>query len=181
MHDWGGLSARLTSREVVTFLGVGGIGYVVDMVAFNLLLSAPGFAGHDPTLARVAAVAVAMVVTYLGNRFLTWRSGPAQHQLRHVVLFVAFNLLGLGFSVLTLVISYDLLDLTSRLADNISTNGVGVALGTAFRYWGYRRFVFAPQVPDSALEPDRHTAPPDRSWREPVGAGLSRQREREAA
>jgi putative flippase GtrA len=29
------------------------------------------------------------------------------------------------------------------LDDNISANVVGVALGTLFRFWSYRRFVFA--------------------------------------
>ena len=35
-----------------------------------------------------------------------------------------------------------MLGLTSRLADNISANVVGLALGTVFRYWSYKRFVF---------------------------------------
>jgi hypothetical protein len=31
---------------------------------------------------------------------------------------------------------------TSLLADNVSANLVGAALGTLFRFWSYRRFVF---------------------------------------
>jgi putative flippase GtrA len=34
------------------------------------------------------------------------------------------------------------LGLTSRLADNISANVVGVGLGTVFRFVTYKRFVF---------------------------------------
>ena len=45
--------------------------------------------------------------------------------------------------MLTLAISHDVLGLTSRLADNISANVVGLALGTLFRYWSYKTFVFA--------------------------------------
>ena len=138
----GGLWARLTSREVLTFLAVGGAGYVVDLAAFNLLLSAPGLAGRDPTIARVLAVAVATAVTYLGNRFLTWRGESSRHRAREVTLFVVFNVIGMGFSVATLVVSHDLLGQTGRLADNLSANVVGVALGTLFRYWAYKRFVF---------------------------------------
>jgi putative flippase GtrA len=59
-----------------------------------------------------------------------------------VSLFVVFNVIGLGFSVASLVVSHDLLGLTSRLADNISANVVGLALGAAFRFWTYKRFVF---------------------------------------
>ena len=63
-----------------------------------------------------------------------------------------FNLIGLGLSVATLVISHDLLGLTSRLADNISANVVGLALGTVFRYWSYRAFVFRAVAPASPAE-----------------------------
>ena len=67
------LAERLLTREVVTFLAVGGAGYVVDVITFNLLRSSHPFAVLDPSLARTLAVAVAMCVTYAGNRSLTWR------------------------------------------------------------------------------------------------------------
>ena len=131
-------------REVLTFLAVGGAGYVVDVVAFNLLRSQPVLAAHDPTISKVLAVAVAMGVTYLGNRMLTWRDQPDPvDSRRQVALFVLFNVIGLGISVVLLLVTHDLLGLTSRLADNLSANVVGLGLGTAFRYWSYRRFVFA--------------------------------------
>jgi putative flippase GtrA len=60
-----------------------------------------------------------------------------------VALFILFNIIGFGFSVVTLFVSHDLLGLTSRLADNISANVIGLALGTLFRYVTYKRFVFA--------------------------------------
>lgn len=134
--------ARLTSREVVSFLAVGGAGYLVDVGGFNLLRSVPLFAGHDPTLAKVLAVALAMVATYVGNRALTWRDADSADRHREVVLFVLFNTIGLGFSVVTLFVSHHLLGLTSGLADNISANVIGIGLGTIFRFWSYRRFVF---------------------------------------
>lgn len=142
----------LLSHEVLSFLVVGGLGYVVDVVAFNALLSLAPFSGWDPSIARVLAVCVAMVVTYAGNRWWTWRDSSRQHRRREVLLFVLFNAVGLGISVLTLVVSHDLMGLTSRLADNISANVVGLLLGTAFRFWSYRTFVFAGDeitVPDA--------------------------------
>lgn len=134
---------RLSSREVVTFLGVGGAGYVVDVLSFNALRSLAPFSVLDPSVARTVAVAIAMCVTYVGNRFLTWRDVPQGDQRREVVLFVVFNVIGFSFSIATLWISHDLIGLTSRFADNVSSNVVGVALGTLFRFWSYRRFVFA--------------------------------------
>ncbi len=142
------------------FLLVGGTGYVVDVLTFNLLLSTPPFEGWDPTVARVGAVAVAMVVTYYGNLVLTWAGSGVGDRRRQVVLFVVFNVVGLSFSVLTLWLSHDVLGLTSRLADNISANVVGLALGTMFRFWSYRRFVFAPDAPGAPDVPDREVRAP---------------------
>lgn len=146
------LSPFLT-REVLTFLAVGGTGYVVDVTAFNVLRGAGPLATMDPSVARTLAVLAAMTVTYAGNRAFTW-SGTANRR-REVALFVLFNVIAFGFSVVTLVISHDILRLTSRLADNISANVVGLALGTAFRFVTYRTFVFAPAPTD---EPARQSA-----------------------
>lgn len=120
------------SREVRAFLVVGGLGYVVDLVMFNLLRGQT-----SPTLARTGAVAVAMCVTYAGNRLITWRGSPADRR-REVLLFVVFNLIGYGFSLACLLLTHDGLELRSALADNISANVIGVGLGTAFRFVAYR-------------------------------------------
>ena len=138
---------RPFSREVSTFLAVGGTGYVVDVVSFNLLRSEPVFAAADPSYARVVAVGLAMLVTYFGNRLLTWRGRSAGDRRREVGLFIAFNVVGMGISVACLLVSHDLLGLTSRWADNVSANVVGLALGTLFRFWSYRAYVFA--APDA--------------------------------
>lgn len=132
----------LLTREVLTFLAVGGTGYVVDVTAFNALRAEGPFATMDPSVARTLAVVAAMTVTYAGNRAFTWSA--SENRRREVGLFVLFNVIAFGFSVVTLVISHDVLRLTSRLADNISANVIGLALGTAFRFVTYRTFVFAP-------------------------------------
>ena len=137
------LFVELASPEVATFLVVGGAGYVVDVTSFNMLRSESLLSTLDPSYARIVAVALAMVVTYLGNRLFTWRDRASGDRRREIGLFVIFNLIGLAPSVATLVISHDLLGLTSRVADNISANVVGLALGTLFRYWSYKTFVFA--------------------------------------
>jgi putative flippase GtrA len=125
---------------------VGGAGYVTDVAAFNWLRDEPLLGGTNPIGAKVAAVVVAMVVTYLGNRLLTWRDLGSGNRRREVALFMVFNLVGLMISVVALDLSHNVLGLTSRLADNISGNVVGVGLGTAFRYWAYKRFVFVGDV-----------------------------------
>lgn len=42
-------------------------------------------------------------------------------------------------------VSHYVLGYTSLLADNISSNVIGLALGTVFRFWLYREWVFRPR------------------------------------
>ena len=132
----------LAAHEVFTFLLVGGAGYVVDVAVFNLI----GFAGPlghvHPVAARTVAVAAAMCVTYVGNRTLTWRAYTGERRRRELSLFVLFNVIGFAISACALVLSHDVLGLTSRLADNVSANVIGVGLGTVFRFVTYKRYVF---------------------------------------
>ncbi|MFY0409110.1 GtrA family protein [Solicola sp. PLA-1-18] len=158
------LLGRVLDREALTFLVVGGAGYVVDVGLFNALRAWPVLAAVDPTVSKLLAVVAATAVTYLGNRTLTWRGRSSHGRRREVALFVMLNVVGLGFSVLTLWVSHDLLGWTSGLADNVSANVVGLALGTAFRYWSYRRFVFAGPVAEPARpRPPSRPAGPTRS------------------
>ena len=144
---WSALSAGFGPPRSAVRIHDPGSANVVDVGTFNVLRSTPGLATADPSFARILAVGLAMVVTYLGNRLVTWRGRSRGDRRREIGLFVAFNMVGLALSVVTLVISHDLLRLTSRLADNVSANVIGLALGTLFRYWSYRRFVFAAPAP----------------------------------
>lgn len=128
---------------VLMFLAVGGVGYVVDVVAFNVFQSVEPFKALDPAYARTLAVVLAILVNYIGNRAWTWRGVAAEDRKRELALFFLFSIIGFGFSLVTLVISHDVLGYTSRLADNISANVIGLALGAAFRFWTYQRFVFS--------------------------------------
>lgn len=130
--------------ELLTFLAVGGVGYVADVLAFNVFRSMDPFASADPAYARTLAVVIAVGVNYVGNRTFTWREVPLLARRREVGLFGLVSVVGYLFSVATLVLSHDVLGLTSRLDDNLSANVVGMALGTLFRFWAYRRFVFRP-------------------------------------
>ena len=135
--------SRLRS-EILVFGFVGLAGYITDVGLFNLLRYAgePAILEHKPLTAKIASVAVAMLVTYLGNRHWTWRGRARDKQHHEIVLFVVFNLIGMGIAVGCLGVSHYVLGLTSPLADNLSANGVGLVLGTVFRFWAYRTYVF---------------------------------------
>lgn len=147
------LLARLRSaydvlaREVAKFGTVGALAFVVDAAIYNLL--AFGLPGGEhgvlhahPLTAKVVATAVATVFSWLGNRLWTFRHRRRQAVAHEFALFVVFNVLGLAIALACLGFSRYVLGLDSQLADNVSGNGVGLVLGTLFRFWAYRSFVF---------------------------------------
>jgi putative flippase GtrA len=124
---------------------VGAIAFVVDVGTFNLLrfdLGGGGPLEHKPLTAKVISTALASIVAWLGNRMWTFRHRERRRLHRELVLFALFNVAGMVIAVACLWFSHYVLDLRSPLADNISANGVGLALGTLFRFWTYRTFVF---------------------------------------
>ncbi|HUS20571.1 MAG TPA: glycosyltransferase family 2 protein [Aeromicrobium sp.] len=132
--------------EMTAFLAVGLCGLMVDVALFNVVRGLDPFRLWDPTVARTLAMIVAMSVTFAGNRMVTWRQHVPESGVRAMGTFALLNFIGLGISNVCLVLSHDVMGLTTALADNVSANGVGLALGTAFRYLTYRRFVFAPRA-----------------------------------
>lgn len=130
-------------REVIKFGVIGALAFVVDLGLANVLWHT--VLEDKVTTAKLISGAVATLVAWVGNRQWTFRhrrSRPVHHE---VGLFFGVNLVALGISALTLAVSHYGLGYTSRLADNISTV-VGIGLGTLFRFWAYRRFVFAREV-----------------------------------
>ncbi|MBM6401011.1 GtrA family protein [Phycicoccus sonneratiae] len=127
-------------REAIKFGVVGAVAFVIDLGLANLLWHGP--LADKVTTAKIISGAVATLVAWLGNRQWTFRhrrSRPVHHE---VGLFFGVNLIALGISAVTLAVSHYGLGFTTRLADNIATV-VGIGLGTLFRFWAYRRWVFS--------------------------------------
>ncbi len=136
-------------RESLKFLTVGSVGFVVDLLIFNTLLYAGGDGplNHKPLTAKTISVVVATLVTYTGNRMWTFRHRARTGFAREYMLFFLLNGVGLGIALCCLGVSRYVLGLSGPLADNVSANVIGLGLGTLFRFWSYRRWVF----PDPAF------------------------------
>lgn len=142
----GGVRGRLV--ELLRFGSVGGLAFVVDTGLFNLLRFGPGNLLEDkPITAKILSVAVATLVSWVGNRYWTFADRRTATRVRELVGFAVVNVGGMAIAVACLGISHYVLDLRSPLADNISANGVGLVLGTAFRYLAYRSWVFTAERP----------------------------------
>ena len=147
-------------HEIAKFGIVGLTSLVIDVSVFNLLLFGGGPLEGKPLTAKAVSVAVATTFAYFGNRYWTFRHRGRTNMGREYVLFFILNGVAMLIAVSCLWISHYLLDLTSPIADNISANVVGLALGTLFRFWSYRKWVF-PAVPADAA--DRELAERDAS------------------
>lgn len=157
-------------REMLKFGLVGAVAFVIDLGGYNLLVFGPHLLGmfgeqsttgvlHDrPLTARIIAAAVATVVAWLGNRLWTFRHRRNRQAGQELALFVFFNIVAMVISVACLGLSRYVLGLESQFSDNI-TNIIGIGLGTLFRFWSYRRFVFAGDLVEDPLEPSTRGLP----------------------
>nr|WP_245828271.1 GtrA family protein [Micromonospora avicenniae] len=148
-------------HELSKFATVGGIAFLLDFALFNYLTAAQGL---EQVTAKTISTVIAATVAFLGNRFWTWRHRQRNNPAREYALFFFFNGVGLGIAVACLAISrYGLGNVwpevfRTPLADNIASFIVGTGLGTLFRFWSYRRFVFpeagTPAVPEVTYDRD---------------------------
>jgi putative flippase GtrA len=131
-------------HEVMKFGVVGALSFVIDVGLFNLLRYAGGEGPlhGKPLTAKTISVIVATTFAYFANRHWTFRNRQRSGLMREYILFFVLNGIGLGIALACLGFSHYVLGLTSPLADNIAANVVGVALGTLFRFWSYRKWVF---------------------------------------
>ncbi|MEU8814556.1 GtrA family protein [Actinoplanes sp. NPDC048796] len=162
-----GLRVRIRGlvRELGKFGTVGTISFAIDLAIFNVLLQA----GVETLFAKTISTVLATTVAFTGNRFWTWRHAAHTNITRQYTMFFVLNAIGLGIGLACLAISHYGLGsvwpvFQTRLADNISGQLVGTAVGTLFRFWSYRRFVFPAATPPGPPPPHdgraAHVTPP---------------------
>lgn len=140
-----GSALRSFLRRSGAFLVVGGAAFVVDAVVFNLL--AFGITGRGPLydlpiVAKLTAIAVATIVTYVGNRYWTFGTRSIERKFSRYVVFIALNVVAMLLQLGCLAFSRYVLGLEGVVADNIAGTLVGQAVATVFRFFTYDRWVF---------------------------------------
>lgn len=136
--------------QLARFGAVGIVGLVVDIALFNLLrvtVLSPELAAEGPVIAKVISTSVAIAVNWLGSRYWSFRLERRRPAMRESLEFALVSVGGMLIAVGCLVVSRYVLGFTSLLADNIASNVIGLALGSAFRFVLYRTWVFDPRRP----------------------------------
>lgn len=144
---------RTLITQFTRFGVVGLVGLVIDFGVFNLLRTtvlSPEQLHEGPVLAKLISTTLAIIANWIGNRFWTFREHRGRQLWREFVEFVVVSLGGMAIGLGCLWVSHYLLGFTSILADNVSTNVIGLALGTLFRFSLYKLWVFAPHRGETA-------------------------------
>ena len=126
---------------------VGLVGSVVDLGGAAYL---HGALGIGPMVSKGLSIIAATALTYLGSRFWTFRHRMNQALLREGVLFAALNVVGLVIAECVIAFVTYGLDLKSTLAYNAASLA-GTGLGTVFRYFSYKKWVFLAGAPGAAV------------------------------
>jgi putative flippase GtrA len=125
--------------EFGAFGVIGGLNAVLEVLLFTALNAG---AHLGPMTSKLLSFVVTAVLSYYLNRTWTWRHRRGTGGARDLAQFVAISAGGLLLAEACLATSHYLLGLHSLLADNASANVIGLALGTAWRFWAARRWIF---------------------------------------
>ncbi|MDR7280780.1 GtrA family protein [Catenuloplanes atrovinosus] len=126
-------------REAAKFGIVGGVNFGINFAIFNILILTVMQGGQ--LKANVIATGIATLTSYLMNRHWTYRDRPKEGLHREYLLFFFFNAVALGIESGVLAAFKYGLGVETLVALNIAKFG-GQVLGTLFRFWSYRTFVF---------------------------------------
>jgi putative flippase GtrA len=138
-------------RELLKFGLVGGTTWVIDTAVFLVLKAT--VLESKPLTAKIIAVLVATIVSYVLNREWSFRTRGGRERHHEAALFFVISGVGVAVYTAPLAVSRYLLDLqvpdvslfTQEMADFVSGQIIGVLAGMAFRWWAFRRFVFPDQ------------------------------------
>ncbi len=149
-------------REAAKFGVVGALAFVIDLGGMNVLTHT--VLESKVTTAKIISGVSATLFAWAANRTWTFRHRRSRPVAHEVSLFFAVNAVALAIATACLVLSHYGLGLHGSLADNVAAV-IGIGLGTLFRFWAYRRFVFAghrPPAPPSPFEEHGHLRVHDR-------------------
>jgi putative flippase GtrA len=134
-------------REIAKFGAVGGAGLLVNLIAFNLVRNVTGL---QVVRASVIATIVAIVFNYIGFRYFTYRDRDKGGRTREMTLFLLFSAAGLVIENGVLYVATYGFGWDGSLQSNVF-KFLGIGLGTLFRFWSYRTWVFRAMPAGSAV------------------------------
>lgn len=147
---------RVFAAELTKFGLIGMVNTALDFAILNLLHFGLGV---GPLTSKCVSTVIAATSSYFMNRHWTFRNRARSGMRREYTLFFLLNLIGLAIGLVCIAIVHYGLRMDSLAAIN-AANLVGLVIGTVFRFWSYRRWVFladghlaVEEQPDDSAEP----------------------------
>jgi putative flippase GtrA len=138
---------RQLIHEGAKFGVVGIIGVIITDGGTNVLRSSY----HIGWLtANVLATVVATAFAYVASRYWTFRHRERTSVRREGVLFFVFNGIGLLIQLGCLGFTVHVLGYTGKFPANVAIL-IGIVLATFFRFWSYRKWVWAEKRQDAPV------------------------------
>jgi putative flippase GtrA len=141
---------RVLVHEIAKFGLVGAFNAVLDVALFNWLHFSVGI---GPLTSKSLSVLAAATSSYFMNRHWSFAHRARSGLRREYSLFVVLSGIGLLIALVCLGFTRYVLGLTSPLALNVAANVVGLVLGTLWRFWSFKRWVFLPADDPDAPSP----------------------------
>lgn len=129
---------RVLLKEISAFGVVGLVNLFIDIGLFNLLHFRVGL---GPTTSNIVSAGVATTISYFANRHWSFSHRARTGLRREYTLFIVINLIALGISSVVIAFTYYVISATDPFALNVAKI-VGIGIGTVFRFWSYKRWVF---------------------------------------
>jgi len=143
---------RAIAHEIAKFGVIGLVAYAMTIALSNWLHFAIGL---GPLTSLGIAMLVAATFSYFGNRHWTWRHRERTGLRREYSLFIVLSVVGFAITEVPVAVTEYLLHLRSPLAYNISGNLIGTALGSVWRFWSFKRWVFLEPEPARTEDAER--------------------------
>ena len=154
-------------RELLRFAVVGGISFVITMsvdygLKFTVLRT-------HPVTALIVGVLVSTIFSYVASREWSFRTRGGRERTHEAALFFVFSGVALGLNALPQWFSRYVLDLQAprlspfgvEVADFVSGIVIGTLLGTAFRWWAFKKWVFPAETAQPGVVPAEAADDPD--------------------
>jgi putative flippase GtrA len=165
---------RQIIHEFAKFGIIGVVGLAITNVGYDLMHSH----GVGPVTSTTIATIIATIVAYIGNRYWSFKHRERTNIPREGIIFFVLN--GFGLLIQDAAVAFNSYALHlehHKLAEFIALN-TGIAIATVFRFWSYRKFVWAAPGDAAtaavAVTPADSSAPPAAAQPHPGQADGSR-------
>jgi putative flippase GtrA len=145
-------------HEAAKFGVVGIVGVFITNGGYALLHNTFGV---GPVTSTTIATIVATAVSYVANRYWSFRHRERTSVAREGVIFFILNGIGLLIQDAVVAFNYYILSNGNNKAAEFIALNAGIALATLFRFWSYRKWVWVEPADGAKAATGGHQPEPE--------------------